>query len=126
MLLAQDEKNKQYDAWQKELDRINKKEVALIGALKNNENATADNNGDGIADALQVAQLNQQSLDSTNKYNLELQKTNQERAARDRELSLEYEKLKVKREEIESKMKIAKENRTASEIKAKRSASKKK
>lgn len=126
MFLAQDEKNKQYDAWQKELDRINKKEVALIGALKNNENATADNNGDGIADALQVAQLNQQSLDSTNKYNLELQKTNQERAARDRELSLEYEKLKVKREEIESKMKIAKENRTASEIKAKRSASKKK
>lgn len=126
MLLAQDEKNKQYEAWQKELDRINKKEVAIINQLGRNENATSDSNNDGIADALQVAQLNQQSLDSTNKYNLELQKQNNERATRDKELSLEYEKLKVKREEIETNMKIARENKSASEIKAKRSSSKKK
>lgn len=126
MLLEQDEKNKQYEAWQSELDRLNKKEVALIGALKNNENATADNNGDGIADALQVAQLNQQSMDSTNKYNLELQKNNQERDKNNKQLALEYKKLKVEQEKIAAQIKIAKENTSASEIKAKRSSSKKK
>ena len=72
MLLQQNEESKQFEAWQAELDRINKKEVAIINQLGRNENATQDVNKDGIADALQVAQLNQKSLEATNKYNLDL------------------------------------------------------
>ena len=39
------------------VNRRHKKEVALIQSLGRNENATADNNGDGMADALEVTRM---------------------------------------------------------------------
>ncbi len=121
-LMQQNADDKQFEAWQAELDRINKKEVAIISQLGRNENATADNNSNGIADALEISKMTQDSINATNQYNLETHKANQTSQQNNKQLQLEYEKLKVKREEIESKMKIAKENRTASEIKAKRNS----
>lgn len=125
-ILAKEDRDRQFESWQAELDRINKKEVAIINQLGRNENAAADVNNNGVADALETTRLTSDIDQANNKHLLEVQKMNQATAAENKKLQLEYEKLKVKREEIESKIKIAKENKTASEIKAKKSSSKKK
>lgn len=82
--------------YQNELDRINRKEVALINALKNNENATADADGNGIADALELTNQENARNKAAQDYKtkvLEIKsKANSEREA-----------LKVKREEIQER-----------------------
>lgn len=115
--VQEDQNNRDYEAWQKELDRINKKEVALLNQLGRNENATADLNNNSIADPLETTRLTQDIVNANNSYNLENRKLAQQRNSDNEKLKLEYEKLKVKREEIENNLKIAKENKTKAEIK---------
>lgn len=99
----------------KELDRLNKKEVALINALGRNENATADNDGSGVADALEITKLSaereaaisegqakQQEMamkmqESQNKLFIELQKVKNDKEA-----------LQVERENMKNDLQIAK------------------
>ena len=93
-----------------ELDRINKKEVAAINALRNNENATQDLDNSGIADSLEV----------TNQMNIRA-KANQDYLSKMSEIqtkaSVERAKLSIKREELQisrdnqaNDLAIAKEN----------------
>jgi hypothetical protein len=95
---------------QNELDRINKKEVAVINALGRNENATADNDNSGVADALEISNLaiekERSDRDFTTKMK-EIQAKNREAFDKNR---LEYDKLQVERENMTNDLAIAKEN----------------
>lgn len=99
------------DNYQRELDRLNKKEVALINALGRNEQATADVDQSGVADALEVSKMAAEESKATREYNAKMQEIQSRQSAEKSKLDLEYEKLKVARENMQNDLQIARENR---------------
>lgn len=112
--LEQAERSKQEqmanDNYQKELDRINKKEVAIIQALGRNENAMVDKNNDGVADALQLANLSADEAKANRDHQLKMRELNEKNALAARKLDIEQDKLKVARENMVNDIQVAKEN----------------
>jgi hypothetical protein len=98
------------DNYQKELDRINKKEIALIQALGRNENATADLDNSGVADALEVTKLTQEENKATQAYQLKMQEIQSKLKESNDKKQIEMEKLKVARENMVNDLQVAKEN----------------
>ncbi|HJT74647.1 MAG TPA: hypothetical protein VJ720_11525 [Chitinophaga sp.] len=104
--------------YQREQDRINKKEIALIATFNRQRENLKDNNNNGTPDVLEVSRLNLEEVSADRDYRMALDKLLMEkqslatqRNAHLEQLSLEKEKLKVKREEIASKERIAKANK---------------
>lgn len=113
--------------YQKELDRINKKEIAIIQTFNRQQNNLVDNDQSGVPDLLEVSRLNLEESAAAKAHGVELQKLNTERQKisndRDmalRQLEIEKEKLKVKREEIKSNEKVAKMNKNKYDSKSKK------
>lgn len=104
--------------YQNELDRINKKEIAIIASFNRQDDNLKDTDLSGVPDLLEISRLGAEEAASQNNYNLQLQKLANERAkiSQDRtsqleQLKLEREKLKVKEKEIRSKERIAAKNK---------------
>lgn len=100
--------------YQKELDRINKKEIAIIQTFNRQDDNTKDANADGVPDVLQISELTLDTQMANQSYNEALSKINLEREkianSRDLELqkiNLEKEKIKVEREKIKASIKVA-------------------
>lgn len=98
------------DNYQKELDRINKKEVALINALGRNENAAADVDNSGVADALEVSKLTQEESKAAQAYQLKMQEIQAKLIDSNNKKEIEKEKLQVARENMANDLAVAKEN----------------
>jgi hypothetical protein len=98
------------DNYQKELDRINKKEVALINSLGRNENATADVDNSGVADALEVSRMTNDQLNAEKQYQTKMQEIQSRQMEHLDKMQLEREKLKVARENQKNDLEIAKLN----------------
>ena len=96
--------------YQKELDRINKKEVALINALGRNEGATADVDESGVADALEVSRLTQDQTKAAQAYQLKMQEIQAKLKESNDKKEIEREKLQVARENMQNDLAVAKEN----------------
>ena len=96
--------------YQNELDRINKKEIAVINALRNNENATADVNNDGIADALQITSLDDARAKANLDHTAKLKDIQSKDSIAREKLQVEREKLQVDRENQANDLAVAKEN----------------
>ncbi|SEW21419.1 hypothetical protein SAMN05428988_3208 [Chitinophaga sp. YR573] len=104
--------------YQRELDRVNKKEIALIATFNRQQNNLKDVDANGTPDVLEVSRL---AMEETNagrdykmaldKLGIEKQKLAADRSTQLEQLGLEKAKLKVKREEIASKERIAKANK---------------
>lgn len=100
----------QNENYQNELDRINKKEVAAINALRNNENATQDLDGSGIADSLEVTnQMNAKSK-ANQDYQAKMAEIQGKYSAQRAELAVKREALQVDRDNQKNDLQIAKEN----------------
>ena len=96
--------------YQKELDRINKKEVALINALGRNEQATADVDNSGVADALEVTKMTSEANKAAKDYDMKMQELAGRRQAESEKLKLEREKLQVERDNQKNDIQIARIN----------------
>jgi len=96
--------------YQNELDRINKKEVAIINALGRNENATEDSDGSGIADALEITNLTMQQNKAAQDYQIKVADMNSKNMQSMLKLQIEKEKIKVARENMQNDLEIAKQN----------------
>jgi hypothetical protein len=107
MMKEQEVANENY---QKELDRINKKEVALIQALGRNENAAADVDQSGVADALEVSKLSQDQTKAAQAYQLKMQEIQAKLKESNDKKEIEREKLQVARENMANDLAVAKEN----------------
>jgi len=102
------DKERDFDANQNDLDRLNKKEVALIQSYGRNDNALADNNNDGIADALEVTK-EQNAVNQYNKdYQLKSKETDIKERQRQDSLLIELQKIATEREKLQTQLKIAK------------------
>jgi hypothetical protein len=108
---AQEAQEKQlaHDDYQKELDRINKKEIALIAA-ESKSGPLSDLDMSGAPDVLEINKLGLEQSKAANDYQLRLQEI-QSRTRQDAEkLQLEREKLQVARENQANDLAVAKEN----------------
>jgi hypothetical protein len=99
-----------HDDYQNELDRINKKEVALINALGRNENAAADVDNSGVADALEVSRLSNDQSKAAQDYQLKMQEIQGKLKESSDKKQIEMEKLAVARENMVNDLAVAKEN----------------
>lgn len=96
--------------YQNELDRINRKEVAVINALRFNENATADNNNDGVADALQITKMESDRQKAQNEYDYKTKLLNSQNSLKSQDLKIKQQQLQVDRENMVNDLQIAKEH----------------
>jgi hypothetical protein len=122
----ENEKDRIHETYENALDRINKKEAALIQALGRNENATADNDNSGIADALEVTRMSFDQQEANRKFELELSKLQNEKSDIQEKMKLEKEKLQVARENMQNDKEIAQINAKNRAAKAKTTPAKKK
>jgi len=104
------ERQRQFDAWQNELDRLNKKEVALLNAFGKNENATADNDNSGVADAIEATSLAADTAMSLQEFNMKMQELHAKQAEIQGKMQIEREKMQVERENMVNDKEIAKIN----------------
>ena len=96
--------------YQKELDRINKKEIALINASARGEAATQDIDESGTPDILEISNLSMQQSKAAQDYQLKMQDIQSKNTQAMQKLQLEKEKLNVARENMKNDVEVAKIN----------------
>lgn len=103
--------------WNKEQDRINKKEVALIASFSRQEDNLKDGDNSGVPDILEVSRLGLETTTAERQHQVELQrvniereKVNAQRASELNKLQIEKERNKVARENMKNDKDIAKIN----------------
>lgn len=101
-----DQLDRENENYNKELDRINKKEVALIQASARNENATQDLDNNGIADALEVARLDSDIAAANQEHSLKQAKIMQDSIMQQQKIIKEQEALKLQKEKEEADRKL--------------------
>jgi len=106
----QHDKDIENENYQKQLDRINKKEVATIQALRNNENATKDVDGNGLADALEITNMSLEYEKASKEHQVKLSDINSKTAIANKKLDIEREKNQIARENMKNDLEVAKTN----------------
>jgi hypothetical protein len=96
--------------YQKELDRINKKEIALINAAAKGDSATADVDQSGTADILEISNLSMQQSKAAQDYQIKMQDIQSKNTQSMQKMQLEKEKLNVARENMKNDVEVAKIN----------------
>jgi hypothetical protein len=99
-----------HDDYQNELDRINKKEVALINSLGRNENAAADEDSSGVADALELSNMSLQQVKAEKDYQAKMADINSKSSIAAQKIEIEKEKIKVDKLNQANDLAVAKEN----------------
>lgn len=109
---AQFEKEQElaHDAYQKEADRINKKEIAIISALGFGQVEGEDANQNSIPDVMEIEKLGAVKDKAAKDYQLKLMQLQQKNQQDAEKNNLEKEKIKLARENMANDLAIAKQN----------------
>ena len=95
--------------YQNELDRINKKEIALIAA-ESKSGPLSDVNATGVPDVLEISKLANEQAVATKQFEVKMADINTKNRLAAEKLAVEREKLQVARENQKNDLAIAKEN----------------
>jgi hypothetical protein len=99
------------DNYQNELDRINKKEIALIAAeSKSMGMGLADVDESGTPDVLEISKISAERDRTAKDYQMKMADINTKNRLAAEKLALEREKLQVARENQKNDLAVAKEN----------------
>jgi hypothetical protein len=98
------------DNYQKELDRINKKEIAIIQATGYGNVAAEDVDKSGVPDVLELSRLTAEQTKASKDYDLKRAEINSKNTQAMEKLAVEREKLQVARENQANDLAVAKEN----------------
>jgi len=115
MQQAQEQHEQQlaHDDYQKELDRINKKEIAIIQATGFGKVGAEDENQNNVPDIMEINQFAHEKEMAGKEYNLKLSDmANKNKQASDK-ANLEREKLGVEKQKMQNDLKIATMNAKA-------------
>jgi hypothetical protein len=99
-----------HDDYQKELDRINKKEIAIIQATGYGKVESEDINQNVVPDVLEVSRLTHEQEKASKDYQIKMADITSKNNLAEKKLQVEMEKLKVSRENQANDLAIAKEN----------------
>lgn len=98
------------DNYQNELDRINKKEIAMISAMSKEGGATADLDMSGTPDALEIEKLASQQSKAQKDYDSKMADIMSKNTIAQQKLQIEREKIKLARDNQANDLAVAKEN----------------
>jgi hypothetical protein len=98
-----------HDDYQKDLDRINKVEVATIMAESKGQPVT-DNDSNGVPDALEISKLQNEESKATRDYQSKMMDIQNKNRLASEKLQLEKEKIQLARENQANDLAVAKEN----------------
>jgi hypothetical protein len=98
------------DNFQAELDRINKKEIALIAAEAKNMGPLSDVDSSGTPDVLEINKLATEQAKAARDYQGKMAEIQSKNKLAADKLAIEREKLQVDRENQANDLAIAKEN----------------
>jgi hypothetical protein len=98
------------DNYQAELDRINKKEIALIAAEAKNMGPLSDEDASGVPDVLEINKLATEESKAIKDYQSKMADIQSKNRMASQKLEVEREKLQVARENQANDLAIAKEN----------------
>jgi hypothetical protein len=97
------------DNYNAELDRINKKEIALIAA-ESKSGPLSDVDESGAPDVLEIEKIAMQKEGASKDYQMKMQDAQSKNRLASEKLQVEREKLQVSRENQANDLAIAKEN----------------
>jgi hypothetical protein len=106
----------QYDSnianenYQKELDRLSKKEIAIIQATGFGNVASEDTNSNEIPDVMEMSRLAHDQDKATKEYGLKIADIQSKSKQSNDKMNIEQEKIKVARENMVNDLAVAKEN----------------
>ena len=95
--------------YQADLDRINKKEIALIGAEAKG-GALPDTNINGVPDVLEISKLDHERTKAASDYQLKMTDIMSKNNQSNQKMAVEREKLQVTRENMKNDIQVAKIN----------------
>jgi hypothetical protein len=98
------------DNYQAELDRINKKEIAIIQAMGFGKVEGEDTNNNGVQDALEMSKFASEEANASKEYSLKMAEIQSKNAQALQKLQVEREKLQVDRANQVNDLQIAKLN----------------
>jgi hypothetical protein len=99
-----------HDDYQKELDRLSKKEIAIIQATGYGKVESEDTNSNSVPDVLEVSRLAHDQDKATKDYGLKMADIQSKNKQASDKMSIEKEKLQVTRENMANDLAVAKEN----------------
>jgi hypothetical protein len=99
-----------HDDYQRELDRLNKKEIAIISATGYGNVPAEDVDKSGIPDVLELSRLSNEQSRASKDYQMKMQEIQSKNKQASEKLALEKEKLQVARENQANDLAVAKEN----------------
>jgi hypothetical protein len=106
----QNEQKLAHDDYQKELDRINKKEIAIIQATGFGKVESEDINQNAVPDVLEMSRFASEEAKAAKDYQLKMSDVQNKNRLAAEKLQLEREKLQIARENQANDLAIAKEN----------------
>jgi hypothetical protein len=99
-----------HDDYQKELDRLSKKEIAIIAATGFGNVASEDVNSNAVPDVMEMSRLTHDQDKATKDYGLKMADIQSKNKQNSDKMSMEKEKLQVARENMANDLAVAKEN----------------
>ena len=106
-LAQQETANENY---QNELDRVNKKEIAMINAMSKEGGASSDADNNGTPDALEIENLTMQQNKADKDYETKMADINSKSSLAQQKLQIEREKIKLSRDNQANDLAVAKMN----------------
>ena len=104
------EEERANENYQRELDRINKKEIAIIQATGFGNVEGEDANANSVPDVMEASKFEADKLNSLKEYNLKMAELESKNLQALKKLEIEKEKLQVDRENQKNDLAIAREN----------------
>lgn len=102
----QDEINKQFEAGQADLDRLNKKEIALINAAAKERSAFNPEPNAGDEDIMEQQKLAQEGMIKDREYQLKLSQIQQKAKEANDYVAMELRKIGIERERLQAQLKM--------------------
>jgi hypothetical protein len=99
-----------HDDYQKELDRLNKKEIAIIQATGFGRVEAEDVNTNAVPDVLEMSKISHEQDKATKDFQLKMADINNKNKQAADKMAIEREKLQVARENQANDLAVAKEN----------------
>lgn len=92
--------------YQKELDRLNKKEIAIIQSFNRQDDNLKDSDASGTPDILEISRLSMDKENAGKDYNINLAKLSNEKQKEDNKLKIEMEKIKTEKERLKQEKEL--------------------
>lgn len=102
----QDEINKQFEAGENELDRLNKKEVALINAAAKERSGYAPEENAGDEQMAELAKLSQEGVYKDREYQLKLSQIQQKAKEANDYVAMELQKVALDKQKLQAQLKM--------------------